>query len=205
MMEDAYQEKGQSSHTVSIDLLESLRDYVVRVCVALINLESLDQHKLNEAFGRQEAVDVFTKFVSSADSSIIFIEDSTSIGGEGNPYFDPVIRISVFFSVRFIITVQQTYKILVSVKSDVTRLHSVASNSTAVPCIAFVKVYNAPLQSQRSIGSQVQALTLSKGGDSSGDDGVRSFFTQLQQLTRHLYAPVVRAASSNIEVCQCES
>jgi hypothetical protein len=204
-MEDVYPEKGQSGHIVSMDPLESLKDYVVRVCVALINIESLDQYKLNEAFGRQEAVDVFTKFVSSADSSIIFIEDSTSIGGEGNPYLKPVCRISFFFYFCFTLTLQQSCKIPVSVKSDVTRLHSVASNSTAVPCIAFVKVYNAPLQSQRSIGSQVQALTLSKGGDSSGDDGVRSFFTQLQQLTRHLYAPVVRAAGSNIEVCQCDS
>jgi hypothetical protein len=204
-MEDVYPEKGQSGHVVSMDPLESLKDYVVRVCVALINIESLDQYKLNVAFGRQEAVDVFTKFVSSADSSIIFIEDSTSIGGEGNPYLKPVFRISFFFSFCSTVTPQQSCKFPVSVKSDVTRLHSVASNSTAVPCIAFVKVYNAPLQSQRSIGSQVQALTLSKGGDSSGDDGVRSFFTQLQQLTRHLYAPVVRAAGSNIEVCQCDS
>lgn len=67
--------------------------------------------------------------------------------------------------------------------------------------MAFVKVYNAPLQSQRPIGGQIQALTLSLGGDSNGEDGVRSFFTQLQQLTRHLYAPVVRAAGQSIEVC----
>ena len=66
--------------------------------------------------------------------------------------------------------------------------------------MAFLKVYNAPLQSQRPIGSQLQALTLSLGGDNSGEDGVRSFFTQLQQLTRHLYAPVVRAAGQTIEV-----
>lgn len=66
--------------------------------------------------------------------------------------------------------------------------------------MAFVKVYNAPLQSQRPIGSQIQALTLSLGGDSNGEDGVWSYFTQLQQLTRHLYAPVVRAAGQSIEV-----
>ena len=89
----------------------------------------------------------------------------------------------------------------VMVKSDVTKLHSVTSNSTAVPCMAFVKVYNTSMQSQKPIESQIQALTLSLGGDSSGDDGVRSVFTQLQQLTRHLYAPVVRAAGQNIEVC----
>lgn len=89
----------------------------------------------------------------------------------------------------------------VTVKSDVTKLHSVTSNSTAVPCMAFVKVYNTSMQSQKPIESQIQALTLSLGGDSSGDDGVRSVFTQLQQLTRHLYAPVVRAAGQNIEVC----
>jgi hypothetical protein len=76
----------------------------------------------------------------------------------------------------------------------------VTSNSTAVPCMAFVKVYNTSIQPQKSIESQIQALTLSLGGDSSGDDGVRSVFTQLQQLTRHLYAPVVRAAGQNIEV-----
>lgn len=83
-MEVAYPDKGQSDHAISDDLLESLKDYVVRVCVALINTESLDKNKLSEAFERQDAVDVFTKFVSSADASIIFIEDSTSIGGEGN-------------------------------------------------------------------------------------------------------------------------
>ena len=66
--------------------------------------------------------------------------------------------------------------------------------------MAFVKVYDAPLQSQRPIGSQLQALTLSLGGENSGEDGVRSFFTQLQQLTRHLYAPIVRAAGQTIEV-----
>jgi hypothetical protein len=88
----------------------------------------------------------------------------------------------------------------VTVKSDVTKLHSVTSNSTSVPCMAFVKVYNTSIQPQKSIESQIQALTLSLGGDSSGDDGVRSVFTQLQQLTRHLYAPVVRAAGQNIEV-----
>ena len=85
-------------------------------------------------------------------------------------------------------------------KCDVAKLHSVASNSTAVPCMAFVKVYNAPLQSQRPIEGQLQALTLSLGGGSNGEDGVRSYFTQLQQLTRHLYAPVVRAAGQTIEV-----
>ena len=89
---------------------------------------------------------------------------------------------------------------VVCAKCDVAKLHSVTSNSTTVPCMAFLKVYNAPLQSQRPIGSQLQALTLSLGGDSSGEDGVRSFFTQLQQLTRHLYAPVVRAAGQTIEV-----
>lgn len=66
--------------------------------------------------------------------------------------------------------------------------------------MAFVKVYNTSIQPQKSIESQMQALTLSLGSDSSGDDGVRSVFTQLQQLTRHLYAPVVRAAGQNIEV-----
>jgi hypothetical protein len=101
-MEDVYPEKGQSGPTVSVDPLESLKDYVVRVCVALINIESLDQYKLNEAFRRQEAVDVFTKFVSSADSSIIFIEDSTSIGGEGNPYLKPAFRIYVFFTLSIL-------------------------------------------------------------------------------------------------------
>ena len=91
---------------------------------------------------------------------------------------------------------------VVCTKCDVAKLHSVTSNSTTVPCMAFLKVYNAPLQSQRSIGSQLQALTLSLGGESSGEDGVRSFFTQLQQLTRHLYAPVVRAAGQTMEVTE---
>jgi hypothetical protein len=71
----------------------------------------------------------------------------------------------------------------------------------AIPCMAFVKVHDMPLQAQRHIGSQLQALMLSLGGDiKSGEEGVRSFFTQLQQLTRHLYAPVVRAAGQTIQV-----
>jgi hypothetical protein len=94
------------------------------------------------------------------------------------------------------------YLLIVSAKSDVAKLHSVTSNSMAVPCMAFVKVHNTPLQSQQPIASQLQALTLSLGGDGNSEDGVRSFFTQLQQLTRHLYAPVVRAAGQTIQVCR---
>lgn len=75
----------------------------------------------------------------------------------------------------------------------------------ASPCIAFVKVNDTPLEPLRPIGSQLQALTLSLGGDNNGEDGVRSFFTQLQQLTKHLYAPVVRAAGQTIQVCSSNS
>ena len=77
-------------------------------------------------------------------------------------------------------------------RNDLTRLVALSSPSTT-PCMAFIKLHETPLQPQHAIHSQLQVLTLSTG-DSSAGEGIRSFFAQLQQLTKHLYTPMVRAA-----------
>jgi hypothetical protein len=82
-MEDDNEEKVEFINPENVDILPSLREYIVRVCVAIINKNSLDAIKLNEALDREDAVGVLTRFISSAESSIVFIEDATSLGGEG--------------------------------------------------------------------------------------------------------------------------
>lgn len=82
-MEDNYSVKGKTGHSANAEVMQELKDYISRVCIALINRELLDKNKLSEAFEKQESVDAFNTFICSAESSIVFIEDSTSIGGEG--------------------------------------------------------------------------------------------------------------------------
>lgn len=82
-MEDNYSDKGKTGHSANAEVMQELKDYISRVCIALINRELLDKNKLSEAFEKQESVDAFNTFICSAESSIMFIEDSTSIGGEG--------------------------------------------------------------------------------------------------------------------------
>jgi hypothetical protein len=88
-MEDNYTENDEGDSPADVDSMLALTEYLVRVFLALINKPSLDRKVLSEAFERQDAVDVLRKFISSPESSIVFIEDSTSIGGEGNqPWFE---------------------------------------------------------------------------------------------------------------------
>lgn len=83
-MEDNYTENDESDSPADVDIMLALTEYLIRVCLALINRPTLDRKILSEAFDRQDSVDVFRKFISSPESSIMFVEDSTSIGGEGN-------------------------------------------------------------------------------------------------------------------------
>ena len=85
-MEDNYTENDEGDSPADIDTMLALIEYLIRVCLALFNRPSLDSRILSEAFDRQDSVDVFRKFISSPESSIIFIEDSTPIGGEGNQH-----------------------------------------------------------------------------------------------------------------------
>ena len=85
-MDDNYSEKGKTGHSANAEVMKELKDYISRVCIALINRESLDKNKLSEAFEKQDSVDALNAFICSAESSIVFIEDSTSIGGEGINY-----------------------------------------------------------------------------------------------------------------------
>lgn len=83
-MEDNYTENDGGDSPADVDIMLALTEYLVRVFLALINKPSLDRKVLSEAFEKQDAVDVLRKFISSPESSIVFIEDSTSIGGEGS-------------------------------------------------------------------------------------------------------------------------
>lgn len=69
--------------SVNGDILDALKEYIVRVCIALINKESLDPEKIMVALGQPDAGDILKKFIVSSESSIVFIEDATSAGGEG--------------------------------------------------------------------------------------------------------------------------
>ena len=69
--------------SVNGDILDALKEYIVRVCIALINKESLDPEKIMVALGQPHAGDILKKFIVSSESSIVFIEDATSAGGEG--------------------------------------------------------------------------------------------------------------------------
>ena len=68
--------------------------------------------------------------------------------------------------------------------------------------IAIVKSHDGPLDLKRPIAGQLQVISLSAfGGEAIGDssnvtsdDGATSLFLNLQQFTRHVYAPLVRAA-----------
>ena len=91
----------------------------------------------------------------------------------------------------------------VAVRSDISHLVSLSSPSTT-PCMAFIKLHDSPLQPQYSIHSQLQVLTLSTG-DSTAGEGLQSFFAQLQQLTKHLYAPMIRAAGQQQQQQQPDS
>lgn len=77
-------EIDKSNGVVNGDIFDALKEYIVRVCIALINKDSLDTKKLSEALRRPDAVDILKRFISSAESSIVFIEDATSVGGEGS-------------------------------------------------------------------------------------------------------------------------
>lgn len=79
-MEDNHQAKDDA---IDEDILPSLKEYITRVFLAVINSDVLDNDKINVALGKQDAVDILTKFIMSAESSIVFLEDATSEGGEG--------------------------------------------------------------------------------------------------------------------------
>lgn len=78
-------QEGNNNTIVNADILSSLTEYIIRVCVAVINNDSLND-KLVIALAQQDSVDILARFISSGESSIVFIEDATSVGGEGN-YF----------------------------------------------------------------------------------------------------------------------
>jgi hypothetical protein len=75
-----------------------------------------------------------------------------------------------------------------------------AGAPSATICGALVKRRDGALDAQRPIARQIQLVTLSINEDHGAEDSTRSFFTQIQQLTRHLYAPVLRATGQQIEV-----
>ena len=83
-MDDTHPDEDENDSAANSNTLEALKQYIVRVCLALINKDSLDSVKLREALERQDALDILRRFLSSAESSIVFLEDSSSVGGEGN-------------------------------------------------------------------------------------------------------------------------
>jgi hypothetical protein len=78
-MEDSHQAKDD----VDEDILPALKEYITRVFVAAINSDVLDNSLITLAVEKQDATDILTKFIISAESSIVFLEDATSEGGEG--------------------------------------------------------------------------------------------------------------------------
>lgn len=78
-MEDNHQAKAD----VDEDILPALKEYITRVFIAAINSDVLDNNLITLAVEKQDAIDILTKFIISTESSIIFLEDATSEGGEG--------------------------------------------------------------------------------------------------------------------------
>ena len=84
-MDDNSPENDESTGAEYVDILQALKQFIIRICIASINKDSLDNKKLTEVLDRQD--DILRKFISSPESSIVFIEDATSVGGEGTDSF----------------------------------------------------------------------------------------------------------------------
>ena len=188
-----------------------LCNYIVKVFTAILDTTSTVEgditsnnnksKKLLEILQHRDTIETLNKFANGGESSILFVEDATSTGGDGkySPYtvlLLPLLQSHYYYLPAFLtftLSVLLLYThYIVAVRHDLTRLVALSSPSTT-PCMAFIKLHETPLQPQHAIHSQLQVLTLSTG-DSSAGEGINSFFAQLQQLTKHLYTPMVRAA-----------
>jgi hypothetical protein len=79
-------EDNQAKDDIDEDILPALKEYITRVFVAIINSDTLDNNVVTLALEKQDAIDILTKFIISAESSIVFLEDATSEGGEGTAH-----------------------------------------------------------------------------------------------------------------------
>lgn len=82
-MDDNSPENDDLNGAENVNILQALKQFIIRICIASINKDTLDNSKLSEVLDRHDSVDILRKFISSAESSIVFIEDATSVGGEG--------------------------------------------------------------------------------------------------------------------------
>ena len=64
------------------ELLANFNDFLVRMVSATVS--KADLTKILQGFNRQEAVHIISKFLTSTESSVIFVEDATMSGGDGN-------------------------------------------------------------------------------------------------------------------------
>lgn len=77
--------------------------------------------------------------------------------------------------------------------------NSVKPSSRTLSSVSFVKIRDAPLDTKTTVSMQLQVMSMGAGKD-LGENGV-SLYSLMQQYARHSFAPLVRIAGSNIQVC----
>lgn len=70
------------------------------------------------------------------------------------------------------------------------------ANSAVVAGLAVIKAREAPIDSAKSLSSQIQVISMSLDGDGElgSEESSQAFFSRLHQVTKHYYAPLARSA-----------